>query len=116
MSIAYAVVASITALVLVGSAAGKFTKQPPVVENVSVRAGVPLSWFPALATLQALGAVGLVIGIWIPAIGIAATIGLTLYFIGAVAAHLRVGDKGIAPPVVLLLLSVACLVLRSITL
>lgn len=112
MFITYAVVASLTSLLLFVSAVGKFTKQPPVVENVSVRAKVPLSWFPALASLQALGGAGLIMGLWVPAIGIAAAAGLTLYFVGAVAAHLRVKDKGIAPPVAMLVLSAACLVLR----
>jgi hypothetical protein len=113
MFVAYAVVAVLFALILFVSAAGKFTKQPPVVENVSVKAGVPLSWFPVLASLQALGAIGLIVGLWVPGIGIAAAAALALYFVGAVVAHLRAGDKGIVPPMVLLLLSVVCLVLRS---
>jgi len=46
-------------------------------------------------------------------IGIAAAAGLVAYFIGAIIAHLRVGDtKGMAGPIVPLLVSVAALVLR----
>jgi hypothetical protein len=43
-------------------------------------AGVPLSWltFP-IGTLKTLGAVGLVVGLWIPAIGLAAAAGLVLF-------------------------------------
>ncbi|HEX7975443.1 MAG TPA: DoxX family protein, partial [Anaerolineales bacterium] len=37
-----------------------------------------------LGTLKAMGAVGLVIGIGLPLIGVAASLGLVLYFIGAV--------------------------------
>lgn len=41
------------------------------------RAGVPLSWlrFP-IGTLKTLGALGLIAGLWLPAIGIAARPGL----------------------------------------
>lgn len=42
--------------------------------------------------------------------------GLVLYFIGAVVGHLRVGDtKGVAMPLLPLLLSIAVLVLRLLT-
>lgn len=44
-------------------------------------------------------------------------IGLTLYFAGAVAFHLRVGDrKGAPPAMVLTMASVALIVLRAATL
>ncbi|MGW8881943.1 DoxX family protein [Streptomyces mirabilis] len=42
----------------------------------------------------------------------AAAVGLVLYFVGAVIAHLRAKDYAVAPAVVLTLLSVAALVLR----
>ena len=55
---------------------------------------------------------GLVLGIWWPALGIAAAVGLVVYFVGAVVSHLRVGDvKGIGPAAFLLMVSVAALVL-----
>ncbi|MFD7086235.1 DoxX family protein [Streptomyces sp. NPDC059896] len=31
--------------------------------------GVPESWLPRLATLKAAGAVGLVVGLWVPLLG-----------------------------------------------
>jgi hypothetical protein len=57
---------------------------------------VPLKYFPLLATCEFAGGVGLVIGILWRLVGIAAGIGLVVYFIRAVSSHLRVGDfKGI---------------------
>ncbi len=78
-------------------------------------AGVPDSWFPMLAALKALGAIGLIVGLWVPWIGVAAAIGVTLYFVGATVMHLRAGDKNIGGPVVLGLLAVAAIVLRLLT-
>src|SRR5438552_3412838 len=51
-----------------------------------------------LAACTFTGSPGLFVGVWWPLIGIAAAIGLVLYFLGAVVSHLRVGDiKGIGP-------------------
>jgi hypothetical protein len=52
--------------------------------------GVPRSWLPPLAVLKGAGAAGLLLGLlgaW--PLGIAAATGLVLFFIGALAAHVR---------------------------
>lgn len=51
-------------------------------------AGVPISWlrFP-IGTLKTLGTLGLIAGLWIPAIGIAAAAGLVIFFVCAVYTH-----------------------------
>ncbi|OBY31877.1 DoxX family protein [Mycolicibacter kumamotonensis] len=56
-------------------------------------AGVPVSWlrFP-IGTLKTLGAVGLLVGLWIPVIGVAAAAGLVLFFVCAVYTHLLAHD------------------------
>jgi hypothetical protein len=115
MYIAFVVIAVLLAVALLGSAAGKLTKQPKVVETIG-GLGVPLSWFPRLALAEIAGAVGLIIGLWIPALGIAAGVGIVLYFVGAVIAHVRAHDSGLAAPVVLGALAAAVVVLRSLTL
>ena len=51
---------------------------------------------------------------WWP-IGIAAAVGVVLYFIGAVGAHLRVKDRNFGPALVLLVVAVVALVLRWLT-
>jgi hypothetical protein len=45
---------------------------------------VPRSWWPWLGAAKAAGAVGLLVGLAVPAIGVVAAIGLVLYFTGAV--------------------------------
>jgi DoxX-like family len=61
--------------------------------------GVPLKFFPFLAACEFVGAAGLLIGIvWRP-LGLAASVGLVLYFVGAMIGHVRVGDfRDLAQP------------------
>ncbi|SDS05026.1 DoxX family protein [Actinopolymorpha singaporensis] len=51
--------------------------------------GVPRSWWPWLGTAKAAGAVGLVVGLFVPFVGVAAGVGLILYFVGAVITVVR---------------------------
>jgi hypothetical protein len=110
MFIATLVLGLVFAALLVVSAVGKFqgsASQAATLERVGARRIAPV-----LAVLELAGAAGLVIGLaWWP-LGIAAGVGLALYFIGAVGAHLRVGDRTIVAPAVLLLVSLAAIALR----
>jgi hypothetical protein len=57
------------------------------------------------------------VGLWYAPLGIAAAIGLTLYFLGAVGAHVRKRDfKGLPTPLVILIFAVAALSLRAVSL
>jgi hypothetical protein len=76
------------------------------------RARVPQSWLFSLGALKAAGALGLLIGIGVPLLGVAASVGLILFFIGALITHFRARYWAIAPPVAFLLLAVGSLVLR----
>ena len=80
------------------------------------RVRVSQSWIAKLGTLNAAAAFGLLLGLlgW-PLIGTAAAIGLLLYFIGAIVAHLRVRDYSIGPAVAFLLLATAALVLGLVS-
>jgi len=112
MFVGYVIVAVILAAILVISGRGKLVKDERIVASIS-RANVPLSWYPPLAACEIAGAVGLIVGIWWPPLGIAAAIGVVLYFLGAVTAHVRAGDiKGIMAPLPLLALAAVALVLR----
>lgn len=51
--------------------------------------GVPRAWWPWLAAAKTAGAVGLLAGLWVPVLGVAAGVGLVLYFLGAVVTVLR---------------------------
>ena len=75
-----------------------------------------MKYFPLLAASEFAGAAGLLLGIWLPSLGVAAGIALVLYFVGAVISHLCVGDfKGIGAATFLLVLSAAALGLRLLT-
>jgi hypothetical protein len=111
MFIGYVIVAVLLALASAGSAFATFTRQPQVVSGMT-KVGVPDSWLPRLATAKAAGALGLLAGLLVAPLGIAAAVGLVLYFAGAVISHLRVKDPAVAPVVVLTVLAAAALVLR----
>ncbi len=73
---------------------------------------VPRSWLPILGLLLAAGALGLLAGFAVPLLGILAAVGLVLYFIGAIIAHLRVGSRQLIGGIVFLAFAVASLVLN----
>src|SRR5690349_15361276 len=60
-----------------------FARAEWVIANMT-RYSIPRSWLFSLGALKALGAVGLLIGISVPSIGVAASLGLALYFMGAI--------------------------------
>ena len=79
------------------------------VKVVADRVQVSRRWMVPLGVLLASGAVGLLAGFAVPALGTAAAIGLVVYFICAVSAHLRVRDRQIGGAVFFLLLAAAAL-------
>jgi DoxX-like family len=80
------------------------------VKVVADRVRVSRGWMVPLGTLLASGAVGLLTGFAVPALGTAAAIGLVVYFVCAVIAHVRVGDRQIGGAVFFLLLATAALI------
>ncbi len=83
MFIAYVVVASLLAVVLIGSGRAKLVRDEKITEGMH-KIGVPDSWFPRLSALEIAAALGLIAGIFYRPLGIAAGIGIVAYFIGAV--------------------------------
>ncbi|WP_218001715.1 DoxX family protein [Microtetraspora malaysiensis] len=74
---------------------------------------VPPSWLLPLGALKFAGAIGLIVGIAVPLVGVAAAIGLVLFFVCAIFAHLRVSWYSTIPfPIAFLLVAVVALVLR----
>ena len=113
MAAAYPAITILVAPMVLWSAIGKIRRDPHQVRIVHEVVGVPLKYFPALAACEAAGAMGLLLGIMWPPFGVAAGIGLVLYFVGAIVFYLRVGDvKGVSPAVFMLTLAVGALVLR----
>lgn len=70
------------------SAVASFLRPAWITESLNLY-GVPESWWNWLGAAKAAGAVGLVVGLAIPPIGVAAAIGLVLYYCGAVIAVVR---------------------------
>jgi DoxX-like family len=105
-------VTATTAIVTAGIAIADFVPAEFVLAN-SAEVGVPRPWLPALGAAKLAGAVGLLIGLLgLRALGIAAATGLVLFFVGAVATHLRAKVLyNIAFPGAYLLLSTASLAL-----
>jgi hypothetical protein len=117
MFVAYVALAVLTALAMFASASGKLRRDTRVVETINGRLGVPLTWFPWLAACEVAGGLAVLIGTgWAP-LGIAGAVGLTAYFVGAFIAHLRIGDwSGLGSPAIPLVLAVATLVTRLLSL
>jgi uncharacterized membrane protein YphA (DoxX/SURF4 family) len=105
MNVAYLVLAVVIALVATMSAVMKLKRDPKVLESIqTVR--FPAEKLPLLAALELAGAAGVILGFWVKPLGIAAAVGLVLYFICAAGSHVRVSDtKGIGAPVVLALIA-----------
>jgi hypothetical protein len=111
MPIAHVAVSVSMSLLTIISGVAKLRLAPHVVKVIHHDVRVPMAWFPWLAACEFAGAVGLLIGIAWPPLGLAAAIGLIVYFLGAIIAHVRVGDfKGLGAPTFLWGLAVACLV------
>jgi sorbitol-specific phosphotransferase system component IIC len=116
MTPAFVSVTVLFALMTALSALLKIRLDPKVVKSIHETVGVPMKFFPHLAACEIAGALGLVIGIWSPPLGVTAGSGLVLYFIGAIVSHLRVGDvKGIGSAAFMFGLSVASVALRIAT-
>ena len=91
MFIAYIVVTVLAAAANVFSATLDFIRYKQILVNMA-KVGVSESWLTTLGILKAAGALGLLAGIRVPLIGIAAATGLVLFFIAAIITHLRGRD------------------------
>jgi DoxX-like protein len=88
MSTAFIVVTLLAAAMAAFSAGAVFFHAKWVVQSLADY-GVPRSWSPWLGTAKAAGAAGLLVGLFVPIIGVVAGIGLVLYFLGAVITVVR---------------------------
>ena len=64
------------------------------VKVVADRVRVSQDWMIPFGILLAAGAIGLLVGFAVPELGEAAAIGLVIYFICAISAHIRARDPG----------------------
>jgi hypothetical protein len=111
MRIAYVVVTIVVALANGYAATLNFVGA----ESVKVAADkvrVPQKWMIPFGILLTSGAVGLLVGFAVPALGVATASGLVVYFICAVGAHIRVRDRNVTGAVSFLVMAVAALVVN----
>jgi hypothetical protein len=113
MFTSYVVVAVAAAAANIYIAVNDFLRADWVLANMT-KVGVPRSWLLPLGALKAAGALGLLVGIGVPLLGIVAAAGLILFFVGAVITHARARMEALsyAYPGTLLLLAVGSLVPR----
>ncbi|WP_326822726.1 DoxX family protein [Streptosporangium sp. NBC_01756] len=105
------IVTVLTAAWVAFSAYAVLTRAAWVVEPLASY-GVPRAWWPWLGAAKAAGAAGLLVGLFVPVIGILAGIGLVLYFVGAVITVLRARSYAtVAYPLLYLVPVVAALAL-----
>jgi hypothetical protein len=112
MFMAYVVVTLLAAGANIYAAANDFLRPDWLVANMT-RLRVPQSSIFLLGALKAAGAIGLLMGIGLPLIGISAAAGLVLFFAGAIITALRARWYAhISYPATFLGLAVASLALR----
>lgn len=112
MTYTYLTVTILAAAANIYAATNDFRPPTWMFANIK-RLGIPERWLTPLGLLKALGAIGLLAGISIPLIGVAAATGLVLFFLGAIVVVLRTRFYAHLPyPIAWLLLAVAALVVR----
>jgi uncharacterized membrane protein YphA (DoxX/SURF4 family) len=102
-------------LAFVGAGGAMLVGTGPVPRSVE-QLGVPHGLTRAIGALELAAAAGLIVGFWIKPVAFAASFGLVLLMVGAVAAHVRASQrvKNATPAVTLGVLSVANAVLLAL--
>ncbi|OCT11879.1 hypothetical protein A8709_28870 [Paenibacillus pectinilyticus] len=113
MVITYLVFTILTIAYNIFSAVCDFIRYKPILIAME-KAKVPHTWLFWLGILKAAGAIGLLVGFAIPSIGVAAAIGIILFYCGAIVTHLRVRDYSFGLAAFFLLLAVATLAFELI--
>jgi hypothetical protein len=97
-------VIALTALaaVALGAAGGAKVAAVPDMRRRADHLGFSVTAYRLIGSLELAGVAGLIVGLAIPALAMAAAVGLLLMMVGAVISHLRAGDrvKGALPAIV----------------
>lgn len=108
MHVTYLIVTTLAALMNGYAAVLNFVGAESV-KVVADRLQISRRWMLPFGVLLASGSAGLLVGLAVPVMGTAAAVGLVLYFICALAAHLRAHDPHVGGASFFLLLAVAAL-------
>jgi uncharacterized membrane protein YphA (DoxX/SURF4 family) len=115
MTVTASVLTVLLALVLVATGGAKVAAVPDMRQRAD-HLGFDVRTFGAIGVLELAGVVGLVVGLFVPLLGLVAAVCLAALMAGAVVAHLRAGDRlaAAAPAVVVGALAVAVAVLSGL--
>ena len=113
MTIALIILAALLGVATAFSAVGKLSRNARTIDMLH-GLGLKDSQIRLLALIEILGALGLLVGIWVPILGQLAALGFVLYFLGAIIAHARKRQpaKDIAPALILMILSIVVTILQ----
>ncbi|RDI63881.1 DoxX family protein [Nocardia pseudobrasiliensis] len=113
MHIATLILSVLLALAMLHSGVMKFVR-PAWIRRFAEAVHLTTPQLAVLGSLQIAATIGLLWGIWFPPFAIAAAIGLVLYFVGAIGAHIRSGDRNMVGATGFLALSIATLILLGL--
>ena len=104
------------AVAFAASGASKLASAPRTVDMAD-HLHIPRNRYRLIGVPELFGAVGVVIGLWVASLGVAAGTGLVILMAVAVATHLRANDtvKDAAPAAVLALAAAGYVALRAAT-
>jgi hypothetical protein len=107
------ILATLLGLTATFSAYGKLSMNEKAAEMLH-HIGLNERQIRLLGTTEILGSLGLLLGIWIPLLGLLAALGFVVYFLGAAVAHFRAKDgiKEMAPAILLFVISLVVTVLQ----
>jgi hypothetical protein len=115
MFLANVIVSALLAALIAYAAVRKLSHRPEVVASYA-RVGVPEESLDLLAATLLAGATGLLLGLFWAPIGITAAVAVVVYFLVAIAAHIRSDDlENVPTPIALEALAVAAALLRITT-
>ena len=109
MCTAYVVVVALVALATSFAAVLNFIGAASV-KATADRLRLSRRWMMPFGMLLAAGAIGLVTGLVVPVLGEAAAVGLVVYFVCAIGAHVRARDRNLGGAVSFLVLAVLALI------
>lgn len=69
-------------------------RPPAFIRDCLDGVGFPSDWWWVLIVVKSLATAGLIVGIWVPGVGVAATVGVVAYFLCATGAHIRARFTG----------------------
>jgi len=102
------VLSILLAIIMLGSGVMKLVHAPRVVALME-GVNVSRSQMTVLGLIELAATFGLLVGIWLPPLAIAAAIGVIAYFAGAIIAHVRAGDPNFQGAIAFLLLAAVTL-------